>query len=344
MACDWALRDVGGASYVGGPSCAEADIAIGRFPDSLSWHVDYTEQDAGRVPFIVQGFPDGLYRPNMNVPRDQMAVFIMRGMNVTPTSPAEATFTDVDDTHWAYSAIETLALNEVVQGYADGSYQPAYTVTRGQMAVYVARAKGWVAIDDDMEATDDVFDDVPADYWCALAVEECVNGGVVQGFGDNTYKPTMWVDRAQMSVYTWRAFQNPSYPVVIGGPAFTDLNLAAITYHGWCVTSPTVTSSSYVYVEFTNDSLSPAMAGAGTWDITFEYYDLVIPTNPAFVDSTTVNVAGGSLPGTNVYFTVYDSVPVLGTDQDYLLKVKVEDADDVFHYLPREVEFYSDGT
>ena len=343
LACDWALRDVVGASYVTPPACAEADISIGRFPDSLAWHLAYTEYDAGRVPFIVQGFPDGLYRPNMKVPRDQMAVFIRRGMNISPTEPAEATFPDVATDFWAYGDIEALADAGVVQGYADGSYQPAYTVTRGQMAVYVARAKGWVTADDEMDTENDVFSDVPADYWCALAVEECVNCGVVQGFGDGTYKPTMWVDRAQMSVYTWRAFQSPSYSVVLGGPAFTDLNLPAVTYHGWTSTGPTKTSSTYAYVEFANSSLSPAMAGVGTWDITFEYYDLVIPTAPALVTSTTVNVAGGSLPGTGAYFTVYDNVPVL-TAGDYRMRVKVEDAEAVEHYLPREVDFYHGGT
>jgi hypothetical protein len=38
--------------------------------------------------------------------------------------------------------VEYLAEEGVVQGYADGLYRPTTTVTRDQMAVYVARAFG----------------------------------------------------------------------------------------------------------------------------------------------------------------------------------------------------------
>ena len=341
LACDWALRDIAGSSYVTPPSCAEADISIGRFPDSIEWHRNDTERDAGRVPFIVQGFPDGLYRPNMKVPRDQMAVFIRRGMNISPTEPAEATFPDVPDDFWAYGDIEALADGDVVLGYPDGSYQPTYTVTRGQMAVFVARAKGWVTIDDPMETEEDVFSDVPSDYWCALAVEECVDGNVVQGYGDDTYRPTVWVDRAQMSVYTWRAFQSPSYPVVLGGPAITDVYLPTIGYHGWSSTAPTATASTYAYVEFDvanldADTLAPA---ATTWDITFDFRDADTPTVTGVTQ--VVQVSNATIAGaTGTYLTVYVAVPVGSLPAgDYVLVVLVEDSTNVAHELPRTVEF-----
>ena len=52
------------------------------------------------------------------------------------------TFPDVPDTFWAYRHIEYCVENGVVQGYDDGYYHPEITVTRDQMAVYVARAFG----------------------------------------------------------------------------------------------------------------------------------------------------------------------------------------------------------
>jgi hypothetical protein len=79
-----------------------------------------------------------------------MAVFIARSI-VTPTGeaglvdyepPEDPTFPDVPSDHWSYVHVEYLAEDGTVAGYPDGLYRPAVTVTRDQMAVYVARAFG----------------------------------------------------------------------------------------------------------------------------------------------------------------------------------------------------------
>ncbi|MBN1458314.1 MAG: S-layer homology domain-containing protein, partial [Armatimonadetes bacterium] len=159
---------------------------------------------------IAAGYPDGLYRPDRPVTRDQMAVYIARGVAggdaSVPTGPAEATFPDVPLEHWAFKYVEYAAGQDIVQGYADGSYQPAWEVSRGHMAVFVARAKGWVSVDDDMTTAPELFPDVPAGYWCGTAVGACVDNGVVQGYDDGLYRPGTTVTRAQMAVYMARAF------------------------------------------------------------------------------------------------------------------------------------------
>jgi competence protein ComEC len=99
---------------------------------------------------IVEGYPDGFYRPATWVSRDQMAVYMARAV-ADPvgeeglegyTPPAKPSFLDADAEHWAYKHIEYCAENSIVAGYADGFYRPSKLVTRDQMAVYVARAFG----------------------------------------------------------------------------------------------------------------------------------------------------------------------------------------------------------
>jgi hypothetical protein len=53
---------------------------------------------------------------------------------------------DVWGTYWAYKHIEFIAGAGVATGYADGTYRPAGTCTRDQMAVYIARAFGLIAV------------------------------------------------------------------------------------------------------------------------------------------------------------------------------------------------------
>ncbi|MBN1460430.1 MAG: S-layer homology domain-containing protein, partial [Armatimonadetes bacterium] len=48
-------------------------------------------------------------------------------------------FDDVPTHYWAYAEIEYLVEHGLVGGYSDGLYRPTASVTRGQMAVYIAR-------------------------------------------------------------------------------------------------------------------------------------------------------------------------------------------------------------
>lgn len=166
---------------------------------------------------IVQGYEMELgeytYQPEWEVNRAQMAVYIARalagGDGLVPDATPPATFDDVPDDHWAWKYVEYVVDESVVTGYDENTYSPDVLVDRGQMAVFVARAKGWVTIGDDMSTASDVFPDVPSDYWCALAVQECVDHSVVQGYdfeGELLYKPEWIVTRGQMAVYVARAF------------------------------------------------------------------------------------------------------------------------------------------
>jgi hypothetical protein len=72
-----------------------------------------------------------------------MAVYIARAVNLSiSNSPAcgSESFKDVNCTYWAYPWIEAAKKVGIVVGYPDGTYQPELNVTRGQMAVYIARA------------------------------------------------------------------------------------------------------------------------------------------------------------------------------------------------------------
>ncbi len=57
------------------------------------------------------------------------------------TPPTGPSFPDVTPDFWAFKDVEYCFEHGLVQGYADG-YHPERTVTRDQMAVYVARAFG----------------------------------------------------------------------------------------------------------------------------------------------------------------------------------------------------------
>jgi hypothetical protein len=338
LECDWVMSD--GANVFPAPLVlAEADVDVTRFPDVDSGHWAFKEIEGcgGMVPFIVAGFPDGYYRPTVTVRRDAMAVFVRRGMDVTQTIPATASFPDVPTDFWAYGDIETLVAEGVVQGYPSGYYRPNYTVTRDQMAVYIARAKGF---DLSPPETADVFPDVPVGHWAIEEIDACVDNAIVLGYPDGLYRPLAEIDRAQLAVYTYRAFIDPDDPaVVVGGPDVTAVNVPgalAAWGQGW---SGTDTDPAWAYVVFDNALLDTAMAtdNGGTWDITFDFRDAATATVAGTTVTVPVNAAAISAAA-GAYFTVATSVPALAAG-DYTLVVIVEDKQGDLIELLRTTDF-----
>jgi hypothetical protein len=69
------------------------------------------------------------------------AVTIRYRLQVSP-APATATFTDVPTGHAFFQFIEALAASGITGGCGNGKYCPDNPVTRGQMAVFLAKALG----------------------------------------------------------------------------------------------------------------------------------------------------------------------------------------------------------
>jgi hypothetical protein len=159
---------------------------------------------------IVGGYGDGTYSPSASVDRAQMAVYIARalagGEENVPEGPRPPSFMDVPRDHWAFDHIEYLKAAGVVTGYVSGIYAPDRPLTRDQIAVYIARAGGWVTNGDDMSGASALFPDVPAGHWAGAAIQECLDHGVVHGYDDGCYHPETVVTRDQMAVYIARAF------------------------------------------------------------------------------------------------------------------------------------------
>ncbi|MBN1460052.1 MAG: CIA30 family protein [Armatimonadetes bacterium] len=190
------------------------DVPIGFWAAA---HI-YALVDGHIVSGYVQDDPDtaeseATYAPELPVTRDQMGVYVSRalagGDSNVPEFAGMPTFPDVATDHWAFPYVEYAVAAEVVGGYEDGLYHPEAEVNRGQMAVFVARAKSWVGIEDDMTTALELFPDVPAGFWAGTAIEACVENDVVRGYDDGYYRPDVTVTRDQMAVYIQRAFELP---------------------------------------------------------------------------------------------------------------------------------------
>ena len=151
--------------------------------------------------------------PDVQVTRDQMAVFLVRGIYGSGFAPPPATgtrFADVPADLPFAAFIEQLAADGITGGCAPTLYCPGAVVTRAQLAVFLLRAKlgaGFVP----PAATGTVFVDVPADDPFALWIEALEREGITGGCGTDParYCPDVPVTRGQMAVFLVRTFDLP---------------------------------------------------------------------------------------------------------------------------------------
>ena len=112
-------------------------------------------------------------------------------------------FEDVDATDpWA-GHIEAFAALGITDGCSrePARYCPDRPVTRGQMAVFLARA---FDLPDPVDGARS-FRDVPEDHRFAYAIRRLAAAGVTVGYPDGTYRPNAEVSRRHISVFLVRA-------------------------------------------------------------------------------------------------------------------------------------------
>ena len=116
------------------------------FPDvpKEAWFAGYIEWAAGEG--IVLGYPDGSYRPERVVSRAEAAAFLYRSFNpgVEPPVPGTDPFPDVPRDAWFAGYVDWLAVNSIAAGFPDGTFHPQSSVSREEMATFLARAWGLV--------------------------------------------------------------------------------------------------------------------------------------------------------------------------------------------------------
>ena len=153
------------------------------------------------------------YCPEAAVTRDQMAVFLERGIHGSDYNPPAAGsstgFGDVPPTHWAAAWIKQLAAEGITGGCGAGAYCPEAPVTRAQMAVFLLRSRHGASYIPPAVGSSSGFSDVLPGYWAAAWIKQLVAEGITSGCGTGTYCPELPVTRAQMAVFLVRTFDLP---------------------------------------------------------------------------------------------------------------------------------------
>lgn len=147
---------------------------------------------------VAAGRGDGTYDPRSGVRRDQMATFLARALDLTLDPNAPDRFDDVPRNSVHRDAINAVAAAGIAQGVAERRYAPAATVTRDQMATFIAR--GFDLGEREEDRFIDTQNSVHRTRINAVAAE-----GITTGCTTERFCPRLPVTRDQMASFLARA-------------------------------------------------------------------------------------------------------------------------------------------
>jgi hypothetical protein len=149
---------------------------------------------------IIDGYPDGTYRPNRFLTRAESAKMIVLALGLT-ASPYVGGFSDPMP-QWATEYIGPAVAAGIVVGYPDGTFRPAGFITRAEMVTMVVRA--WPQ---EYPLAEPAFGD-PLPGWALEAIRKAAGAGLVVGYPDGSFRPERFVTRGEAAAIIFRAYHH----------------------------------------------------------------------------------------------------------------------------------------
>ena len=133
---------------------------------------------------ILDGYPDGSFRPNDKITRAEFAAVSAR---FDKLEAGKMTFTDVSAAHWAYKAIASAAEKGWVSGYSDGTFRPENKITRSEVVKIVNAVLNRIC--DKEYVNKNVskltnFNDIRNAHWAYYEIMEAANAHDYERVGD----------------------------------------------------------------------------------------------------------------------------------------------------------------
>ena len=150
---------------------------------------------------IVNGYPDGTYRPNNPVTRAQYVTMLYNMCGKPNASGYEVNFNDTNTISASYmDAVKWGVAMGVINGYGDNTFRPNKDISRAEMAAFSYRLIKLIVggePTDELKADCSFKDSASIPNVHREAVNVCANLGIIQGFSDGNFRPNATANRGQ---------------------------------------------------------------------------------------------------------------------------------------------------
>ncbi|MBQ1947980.1 MAG: S-layer homology domain-containing protein [Clostridia bacterium] len=177
------------------------------FPDiaSVTWAKDAINNLAKKN--IIAGYPDGEYKPNNLVTRDEFAKLVVEVFGYNEVSGIR--FNDIPADGWQVAYVDRAATGGVVLGVGDNMFGSGANITRQDACVMIYRAlqkKGYTLNAKNASVTFSDMDTV--DAYAQEAVNAMNNAGLFTAMTEGQFMPQTACTRAMVAYLLYGAMQN----------------------------------------------------------------------------------------------------------------------------------------
>lgn len=146
---------------------------------------------------IIQGYPDGTFRPEAVVNRAEALKFILVGIGAKVNlDDKDAAFRDIKADDWHAPYVKYAKELGIVGGNPDGTFAPGRTVTRSEFVKMLLEASNW---DGNVSNIPVTFPDVPKDAWYHKYVTYAGYIGLLERDGNGNMLPGQGVTRGEVA-------------------------------------------------------------------------------------------------------------------------------------------------
>jgi hypothetical protein len=143
---------------------------------------------------VVEGRNERNFYPNDNVTRAEFLKISLLNLGYNVSSSG-TDFSDVKSGSWYYRYVTFAESKGFVDGYKDGTFRPNEDISRAEAVVLIMKMARISSVN--TSSTTNRFSDVDSDDWFASAVAVAVGNGIVEGYGDGSFRPKSKLSRAE---------------------------------------------------------------------------------------------------------------------------------------------------
>lgn len=171
-----------------------------QFPDVGTGHWSLRNVNHLANQGVITGFPNGEFQPDGKLTREQVAIMLVRQLNLNTDNRQELDFKDVAKESYAYAAIAAVAEEGLLTGRRPGYFDPKEPLTRAEAATVLKRAYQLVG------GEEKSFPD-SATHWAQKEIGTLVENQITTGYIDGTFKPDQSAVRAEFAAFIYRVIK-----------------------------------------------------------------------------------------------------------------------------------------
>jgi len=198
--------------YISVPNQAQAI----RYSDVPSNHWAYYAIQYLAERGIMTGYPDGSFKPNNPLRREETAVLLTRLFGIQGITPDEPSFKDVSMKDWSYPYVEVIKKTRVMADLLmDDTFKPDIFVTRIEFVAIQVRSLAMKYYADNIhrdeieDAINEFTDFAQIPNWAKGYLTVALRSKTIKGYPDGTFQPNRYLSRAEIAYLLYDMLREP---------------------------------------------------------------------------------------------------------------------------------------